>query len=592
MLKKFFQQLLSSFMGAWLAMVLFGAVAVIVIISLVASQGKEQTERITGNSIMCLNLKGTIDETEGSAEFSYPALLSGNIERPQSLRTLVKGLKEGANNRDIKALYIKCDGASAAPATLHALRDAVLDFKKSGKKVIAYADSYSQGDYYVASAADSVMLNRNGSVALHGISGTTLYYKDLLDKIGVTFQVFKVGTYKSAVEPVLLNEMSVPARAQLDTLYREMWNFMGDEIAGSRKMKLADIDSLVNSVIMLRDADAALSAKLVDRLINKRNVDDILARAAGVDADDLNIVSAAAVANSAVDIARGSDNQVAVLYACGEIAEGSKDGIDCEKLVPIITDLADDDDVKALVLRVNSPGGSVFGSAEIGEALDYFKSKKKPVIVSMGDYAASGGYWISCCADKIYADPLTITGSIGIFGMIPQFTGLARNLCISPQTVNTHADGSYPNVFNPMTEAQCQVMQASIEDLYGKFITRVATGRKMKAEDVEKIAEGRVWNAIMAKKLGLVDELGSLDTAIAEAAKRAGVPDRYNVSVYPEAESSLLDMISELQNDRSMNALAKALGQQYDIRLIYSVQRLLNRSHAQALMPVIIFDYQ
>ncbi|HBC20917.1 MAG TPA: signal peptide peptidase SppA [Porphyromonadaceae bacterium] len=592
MLKKFFQQLLSSFMGAWLAMVLFGAVAVIVIISLLASQGKAQTEQITDNSIMCLNLKGAIDETESSAEFSYPALLSGNIERPQSLRTLVKGLKEGADNRDIKALYIKCDGASASPATLHALREAVLDFKKSGKKVIAYADSYSQGDYYVASAADSVLLNRNGSVSLHGISGTTLYYKDLLDKIGVSFQVFKVGTYKSAVEPVLLNEMSEPARAQLDTLYREMWNFMGDEIAGSRNMKMTDIDSLVNSIIMLRDAEAALSAKLVDRLVNKRNVGDILARAAGVDIDDLNIVSASAVAHSSIDIAHGSDNQVAVLYACGEILEGSKDGIDCEKLVPIITDLADDDDVKALVLRVNSPGGSVFGSAEIGEALDYLKSKKKPVIVSMGDYAASGGYWISCCADKIYADPLTITGSIGIFGMVPQFTGLAHNLGISPQTVNTHAAGSYPNVFSPMTEAQSRVMQASIEDMYGKFVNRVATGRKMKAEDVEKFAEGRVWNAITAKKLGLVDELGSLDTAIAEAAKRAGIPNRYNVSVYPEAESSLLDMISELQNDGSMNALAKVLGQQYDIRLIYSVQRLLNRSHAQALMPVIIFDYQ
>ena len=534
MLKKFFLNTLSSFVGAWIALVLFGVVGVIVAVGLVAGMhGTDEVASVKKHSILTLELSGSIVESETPSSINYTALMSGGIEKPQTLNVIVEGLKEGADNKNIDALYIKCGAALASPATFNAIREAVKEFKKTGKKVYAYGDVYTLGTYYVASVSDKIFLNPYGEIAIQGLGSTSMYLKGLFDKLGVEFQVVKVGTFKSAVEPYISTQMSEPARAQLDTLFSTMWDFMKDGICDNRKkLSGSEIDSLVNNGLMFSTAEFAAESGFVDEVVYERVMDERLAKLIDVDKKKLNFVSPSTLIGQLPwTDAYSSKNNIAVLYATGEIVDGASTGINYQKLVPIITQLADDDKIKGLVLRVNSPGGSAFGSDQIGEALDYFQSKKKPLAVSMGDYAASGGYWISCGADRIFADPLTITGSIGIFGLIPNVKGLSDKLGINPQSVSTNPAADFPTLFTPMDEKQLSIMQKYVETGYDRFIKRVATGRKMTEAKVRQIAEGRVWNAMKAKEIGLVDELGSLKDAIEWTAKKADIYSKYDVSV-------------------------------------------------------------
>lgn len=546
MLKKFFFRLLSSFLGAWLALVLFGVVAVIVavgVFSRLSADGNQAS--VKSHSILKLTLNGMIEETEKSTDLDIASLMYGNIERPQTLSTLLRAIEEGGKNDDIEAMYIECGGVSAGGATLYSLRRAIAEFKKTGKKVYSYSDSYSQGDYYIASVADSIFLNPMGTVNLTGLSGTTMYLKGLFDKIGVKFNVVKVGSFKSAVEPFILNEMSEPARAQLDTLYDTMWSVLRTEMAKSRGINASALDKMVSdSFLFCQQGDVALRQKLVDKLVYKRSIDSHFASLLGQDKKDLNYVDATAFAGQpAYAEAYSSKNIVAVLYATGEIAETKDAGIYCEKMVPQIISLADDDNVKGLVLRVNSPGGSVFGSEQIAEALKYFKATGKPFAVSMGDVAASGGYWISADADRIYAEPLTITGSIGIYGLMPDAKGLAEKIGVNPQTVSTNPNAAMQNFIFGMNEQQLAAMQTMVDRGYDDFIKRVAKGRNMKESKVRTIAEGRVWAASTAMKIGLVDELGSLDDCVAWVAKQAKIQDNYDAASYPMYEQTFWDMI-------------------------------------------------
>ncbi|MDE6480054.1 MAG: signal peptide peptidase SppA, partial [Muribaculaceae bacterium] len=326
----------------------------------------------------------------------------------------------------------------------------------------------------------------------------------------------------------------------------------------------------------------------VDRRVYERQVYDIVGRLVGKEGKDVRYYTPETLSeNSKWGKGYNDKNKVAVLYATGEIQEHAKSGIDCYKLVPQITQLADDDNVKALVLRVNSPGGSVFGSEQIGEALDYFKSKGKPFIVSMGDYAASGGYWISCTADKIYADPLTITGSIGIFGLFPSAEGLVKKLGITPQTVSTNP-GKNISLFYDPTEEQLNVLQTYINDGYARFVKRVAKGRKMKEERVRQIAEGRVYDAEQAMKLKLVDKLGSLDDAIAYAASEAGLKaDKYGVAVYPKYKPDFLDLLKAQGLDQLDLEIAKIVGENPESILISETAKILRRTPWQARMTPI-----
>lgn len=591
MLKKFFLNVLSSFAGAWIALLGFGLLLVLVAVAMMGRIGAtmmKSSASVGKHSILKIELKGSIREVERSRGFDYSMLMSGDIERPQALNVLVQGLADAKVDKNIEAVYLDCAGVSASPATLHALREAVVDFRKSGKPVYAYGDSYSLGDYYVASCADSLFVNPQGEMGLRGLGAVSIYMGELFRKLGIEFQVAKVGTFKSAVEPYIMDEMSVPARAQLDTLYSNLWSFIRNEIAVSRKLKPAAIDTLVSrTLIAFAPASEAVKSRLADRAVYRREMNAILGRVAGVESDEVNFVSADVVSGAAdwAD-AYSSDSRVAVLYATGEIAEDSKDGIDCGTLVPVITELADDDKVKAMVLRVNSPGGSVFGSSEIGEALDYFKSKGKPLAVSMGDYAASGGYWISCGADRIFADPLTITGSIGIFGLFPNVSGLLGRLGVSPQFVTTNPAAAFPGLFRPMDSEQLGVMQKYIERGYDQFVNRVAKGRHMSESKVRAIAEGRVWDAVKARKIGLVDELGSLDKALEWVARKAGLGDNYDAALYPRLEPSIWDMIPSAATVRMEKMIRGAYGREIvDETMLRRAAEIVTRKPVQARMP-------
>lgn len=593
MLKRFFFNLLSSFVGAWIALTLFVLALAISLIGFVGSVGLSKASSapsVKKHSVLKLDLSGVVEETETNSQFDYMSLLQGKPEAPKTLRSIVAALEEAKVNKNIDALYIECNGISGGMATVNAIRLAVADFKKSGKPVYAYADALGAADYFIAAQADSLFLNPGGELHLAGISSTALYMKGLYDKLGIQFQVVKVGTFKSAVEPYINTEMSAPARAQLDTLYGNMWSYMTEKIADCRGISADSINSMItNGALMLAPAKYIAQKKLVDRLVYKREIDAIMARVTGSDPKKVNYVTPSALVDGTADVmAYASKKQVAVLYATGDIAETERAGINCDRLVPEIVKLADDDNVKGLVLRVNSPGGSVFGSEQIGEALDYFKKKGKPFAVSMGDYAASGGYWISCSADRIFADPLTITGSIGIFGLIPNVSGTAEKLGVSPQTVSTNPSSAYPNTFYPLDAAQLAEMQKMVERGYDDFVTRVAKGRNISKAAVLRIAEGRVWDAQQALRIKLVDQLGTLADATAWVAAKADLKDSFDVAVYPEYKPEFIDMI--LKSDMKFAETLKAYMQPgLEAYMLQEADRVLSMKPVQArIVPFVV----
>lgn len=599
MLKKFFLNLLSSFVGAWIALVLFSVVAVMVVVGIAVRLGGNDDDgnpaKVTSGSVLVLDLSGPIIETPEPMEFDLMSLAYGNMPKEaMALNVLVDGIREGKESSDIKAMYIKCGHPEASPATLNALRLSIADFKKSGKKVYAYADAMTMGDYFVASQADSLFLNPGGMIEISGLGGTSLFYKDFLDKIGVKMTLVKVGTFKSAAEPYISNQMSDPARAQLDTLYGNMWSYIGDAVAEGRKsLNKGSLNKAADEFITFQTSSQVLEQGFVDRLVYERQMDGIIGRLVGKEADDVKYYSPDVLAsNSNWGSEYNAKQKVAVLYATGEITEHSKMGIDCYRLVPIITELADDDKVKALVLRVNSPGGSVFGSEQIGEALDYFKSRGKPFIVSMGDYAASGGYWISCTADRIFADPLTVTGSIGIFGLFPSAEGLVKKLGITPQTVSTNP-GKTISLFQDPTQQQLEVLQNYIDDGYSRFVKRVASGRKLKEAYVRQIAEGRVYDAPQALKLKLVDKLGSLDDAVAYAAEVAGLKDnKYGVVLYPKYKPDVWDLLRAQGFDQLNQEISKISGDLPESILVNEAVRILRRQPFQARMTPLFIRFE
>lgn len=595
MLKKFFLNTLSSFVGAWLALVLVVVSSMILLFGMIGSGIASEmgdAEQLKSKSILTIDLSGAISERESATAPDLTSLVQGDLSKPQNLNVIVEALAEAARNRDITAVYLKCGALEASPAACYTIRRAVLKYKESKKPVYAYADTYTMGTYLIASAADRVYMNPQGMMEMQGMSSTVLYYKDLLDKLGVEFQVVKVGTFKSAVEPYIMNSMSEPARAQMDTLLGNMWGVVKKNISETRKgVTPQEIDSLVSKAyITFAPAKTSVEAGLVDSLVYERTINAKFAALTGQDVDDVNFVSPGTLVKQVPwSTAYGSKNRIAVLYAVGEINDVSQEGINYHNLVPIITELADDDNVKGMVLRVNSPGGSAFGSDQIGEALDYFQSKGKPLAVSMGAYAASGGYWISAGADKIFANPLTITGSIGIFGLIPNVKGLADKLGVNPQTVSTNPNAQFPSLTESMTDEMKGVMQQYVNRGYEDFVGRVAKGRKMSVSAVKRIAEGRVWDAISAKRIGLVDSIGSLNDAIEWVASKAKILDKYNVAAYPEYKPSFWDMLPS--NLSSMTAMRRMLEPKPEEMMIMKMRELLRRERIQARMADIKIEF-
>lgn len=573
-------------MGAWIAIVLLGIVCVIILFGVIGNiatkSADANTMQLKRGSILVVELSGIMEEREQNQAPDLMTLMNGNITSVRSLEKYVGALTEAAENDNIDGIYLKCEGMSISPASLHSLHEALAKCHKNGKRIYAYGDILTQSDYLLATAADSIFINPEGSIELHGIGGYTPYFKGLLDKLGVEMQVVKVGKFKSAVEPYILTEMSQPARAQLDTLYNAIWKECKQLIANSRKINTDLIDTLINrDFISTREPELSLENKLIDGICYKHQIEEKLATFIGKKKfSDINFVDINCMFNEYLSHSSVNKNKIAVLYACGEI-DGKDGGIQSKELVPLIFKLAENDDIAAMVLRINSPGGSAFGSEQIWEALEQFKASGKKLVVSMGDMAASGGYYISCGADKIFADAMTITGSIGIFGVIPNTDKLlTEKLGIEMQLVSTNPQGVFPNILKPLTENQLNSMQKMVERGYETFTSRVSKGRNLTQDKVKQIAEGRVWDARTAIKIGLVDEIGSLQKAI-ETASTLSNTSKYQVVIYPNQENGFWTMLSQITKNNDID-LSQIID--YETMLKLQARKILGRDKIQARM--------
>lgn len=588
-MKKFILIVCGSFVGVWLALTFFTIASVIMsfaIFGSMASMGS-QTVNVKNNSLLYIDLSGQINERSGLDDINPLALIQdGDLSESASLDVLTKAIDEAKDNKNIKGIYINCEGVAASPATLFELRSALSKFKKQSSKFIyAYGnDGISQSDYYVASVADSIFLNPVGAVDIHGLAATIAYPKKLLDKLGIEMQVIRVGTFKSAVEPYMIDSISPANRLQQEHYLGSIWSNMVDSIAQSRKLSTARLNQIADGIVMTLPADTLKSYRLIDGICYRREFENKLKKLTKVDLDDdLNLVSPQDLASSTDDSSKGS-KEIAVVYAVGEIDGQSGSGIDSEELVETIQDLENDKDVAGLVLRVNSPGGSAFGSEQVWKALDDFKKSGKTFAVSMGDYAASGGYYISCGGERIFAEPTTITGSIGIFGVIPNLSGIVNNkLQVNISTVKTNANADFGVLTNPLTPVQRAAMQNMINRGYDLFTSRCANGRKVSQDSIKTIAEGRVWDGKSALKIGLVDEFGNLDKAISWVAKKKKLNDGdYKVGTYPDAKNRWLKMLDKYTDARADKQLQERFGIIYDT--YRQAEAMLSRKHVLCMM--------
>lgn len=590
MIKKFFSNVLGSFVGAWLALVVFSFMAVMLGFALVGSMTGESSNSnnvVQEKSVLHLSLMGGFEERTNGNEALKSALLGKTEETASSLETVLKALKVAKDNKNIKGVFLECKGNGAGLATLFEIRKALQDFKKSGKFVVAYGhEGITQGDYYVASVADSILLNPVGLVDIHGLSSTIPFFKKLLDKIGVEMQIIRVGTFKSAVEPYVETQASPANRMATEAYLNSIWDNLCDSISCSRSISTKRINELADSLMLTQKGEFLVANKIVDGLKYRFEVIDMLKNKTEIgNNNDLRLVTPEQVA--ALDIPKVHADKVAVIYAVGEIDGSSGEGVVSSTLVKDIIKIANDDAVKAVVLRVNSPGGSAFGSEQIWAALEEVKKKGKPFAVSMGDLAASGGYYISCGADRIFAEPVTITGSIGIFGMVPCVKELMNDkLGITETVINTNENGNFISLTEPMTPMQRAAMQRMINEGYELFTSRCATGRGMGLDSLKMIAEGRVWDGVTAKKIGLVDEFGDLCNAIDWVVEKAKIGE-YTVAIYPEEDTSLMGYLRGYVKMGVDKVMETETGELYKYR--NAVNDIVNRDQIQCLMePVVI----
>lgn len=536
-MKDFLKFTLATVTGIIVSFVVLSFISTLVFFSMMSSS--ESETQVRKNSIMMLDLNGVLMERSQENPFDF---LMGSEYNTYGLDDILSSIKKAKENDDIKGIYIQATSFGAGFASIEEIRNALKDFKESGKFIVAYGDTYTQGLYYLSSVADKVLLNPQGMIEWRGLAATPMFFKDLLAKVGVEMQVFKVGTYKSAVEPFISTEMSPANREQVNVYLSSIWGQITSDVAESRKISVDSLNAAADRMLMFHPAAESVKSGLADTLIYKNDVRNYLKAVIGIDKDDrMPVLGLKDMVNVKKNVPKDkSGNVIAVYYAYGEIdgsssSTTSAEGIDSEKVIKDLRKLKDDEDVKAVVLRVNSPGGSAYGSEQIWHAVSELK-KEKPVIVSMGDYAASGGYYISCNADTIVADPTTLTGSIGIFGMFPNAKGLADKIGVNFDVVKTNRYADFGILTRPMNDGEKSLIQMYVNQGYELFLNRCSEGRGISKEDLDKIAQGRVWTGSKAKELGLVDELGGLDRALEIAVAKAGT-DAYTVITYPKKES-------------------------------------------------------
>ena len=535
---------------------IIAAVFFMFLITLVAVSAFSDSSKATvkENSVLTLDFNTNVIDspTEDSSDF----FAFNEKEKNILIYDMLEAIKKAKTDENIKGISIETDGIMAGMTQLDDIRNALEDFKKSGKFVYAYGNSVSQSAYYLGSVADQYFLNPAGGIELKGMTTEVLYMKSFAEKYGIGIQIIRHGKYKSAVEPFLRDDMSPENKEQLSTMLNDLWSGNALKMANSRKIDTAQFRTVVDSLYGIIP-DLSLQHRLVDRLIQKTEYDDLIKAKINLKKDDkLNKISFSKYISSYSEDNLKKDDQVAVLYASGAIYNGEgNDAVYSENFVKEIKKLAENDKVKAVVFRINSPGGSANASDEILFEMQQLK-KKKPVVVSFGDYAASGGYYIAMAADKIYAEPNTLTGSIGVFGMIPYFKEIANKNGLSSHAVNTNANSNMYSPINGLTPGGISMMTRSVEQTYKRFVHFVLQNRKKSFEQIDEVGGGRVWSGKRAKQIGLVDELGSLNDAINYAAKQAKLKD-FNVAPYPKKVSEFEQLFKDMEENEISTKLIK-----------------------------------
>lgn len=569
-MKDFIKYTLATITGIIVSSMVLFFIGMVLFASIIAAKSDAGETIIQDKSILTLHFKGSLEERK--IENPLESILGDNSQTTYGLEDLLKAIKKAKENDKVKGIYINYEMLTGSFASLEELRNALVDFKSDGKFIVSYADTYSQGGYYLSSISDKILLNPIGSIEWNGLSATPIFFKGLLDKLGVEAQIFKVGTYKSAVEPYILNEMSEANREQTQHFLSSLWSNMLKGVSESRAIPVDSLNRLADKLLLFYPAEESIKAGLADSLIYKSEVKDFLKAQLGLDKDDdLNTISLKTMQNAAQAKPKNkSGNILAVYYAYGGIDMGGRsnplspeNGINSQKVIKDLKKLEENKDVKAVVLRVNSPGGSAFGSEQIWKAIMDLK-ETKPVVVSMGDYAASGGYYISAAADRIVAQPTTLTGSIGIYGMWFKNKSLLSKIGINFDGVktNAHSDLGVPN--KALSAEETTIIQMNVNRGYDLFLTRCANGRGLTKEEVGKVAEGRVWTGETAKELGLVDELGGLDRAI-ELAKELAEIEEYSLISYPKKKDFLAKLLeTDIEDYLSEKIFARKIGSFYN----------------------------
>ncbi|MBZ4036895.1 signal peptide peptidase SppA [Flavobacterium sp. 17A] len=578
---KFLGNVLATVIGIFVFMMLFffGVIFIGVVF------GGDDSVSVKSNSVIELNLKEIKNDYAG--KYKDPWVTRFSDSKGIGLTDVINAIEAAKKDDNIKGISILNDESSLGLAQYKDLRNALESFKKSGKFVWAYANSYSQKEYYLNSVANTIYLNPAGDLDFKGLSSEVMFFKDFQDKSGIRMEVIRHGKYKSAVEPFLENKMSDANREQMTALLNSIWTTVSTDISKSRNIPLPKLNEIANG-LLARTPEMAKQQHLIDIVAYEDVYHNAIRKALKVSGDeDYNKISIAdytqdytttALANTATD-------QIAIIYAQGEIGSGEGDvnTIGEGSMRRSLQEARKNDDVKAIVLRIDSPGGSALTSDLIWREIEITK-KVKPVVVSMGNYAASGGYYIACNANKIFAENNTITGSIGVFGMLPNFSPLANKLGINSEQVKTHENSANYSPFVPVDEKFKAFTLEGVEKIYNTFVTHVAEGRKMTFEQVDAIAQGRVWSGTEALKIGLVDKIGGLNDAIAEAAKIAKIK-KYSVQNYPEYEKTLNDLLSGLPFAKSKEAFIKEEIGEENYQLIEQVKKFQKQKGVQAIMP-------
>lgn len=580
-MKNFFKMVLATMLGFILLQVLAVVIMIFVVAGVVAGMdGKSVT--VENNSVLKLELKGSLSERVADNPFKG---MYNYQQNALSLNDILESISHAKDDNKIKGISIEVNNLAASWASVEEIRNALSDFKKSGKFIYAYGENYTQGLYYLTSVADKICVHPEGMLDLHGLSMQIMFYKQLLSKLDVDMQVVKVGTYKSAVEPFVLEHMSEANKEQVSVLLNSIWGNIVNQIAQSRKLTVEQINTDCDNLSLFADLNLAKQSGYIDNLMYRDEYNALLKKALKIKKDDDIEYITPGEYVSAINPSSAKD-EIAVIYATGNIIDGEGDNNSIGyNIAEQVADLADDDNVKAVVLRINSGGGSAMMSENIWREIVQLKAKK-PIVVSMSDVAASGGYYIACATSYIVAQPNTITGSIGVFGMIPNVEGLMKKIGVSIDEVATNKHASISGINRAMNDEERAVMQKYVNKTYHTFLTRVADGRNISTTYVDSIGQGRIWSGTDALNLHLVDTLGGIDVAIAKAAELANI-DSYRVKNYPHMKDIFEELMDSFTSKTMMFTRERAdLGELYTY--FNYVQNSVKMQGVQAVIP---FEY-